>query len=52
MSFTLGYINLDLIIGAIGATILFHIVDARTSYNLLLGIPWVHKQNFVPSTYQ
>ncbi|XP_024200623.1 uncharacterized protein LOC112203960 [Rosa chinensis] len=29
---------------------LFHMIDAKTSYNLLLGRPWVHKNGVVPST--
>nr|XP_009791875.1 PREDICTED: uncharacterized protein LOC104239038 [Nicotiana sylvestris] len=28
-----------------------HVIDAKTSYNLLLGIPWIHENKVVPSTY-
>lgn len=33
------YINLDLIVGATLAATRFHVIDACTSYNLLLGRP-------------
>jgi hypothetical protein len=28
----------------------FHVIDATTSYNALLGCPWLHKNKIVPST--
>ncbi|CAN6465326.1 unnamed protein product [Victoria cruziana] len=28
----------------------FHIIDVDTSYNMLLGRPWIHSQNAVAST--
>ncbi|KAG9447596.1 hypothetical protein H6P81_013724 [Aristolochia fimbriata] len=31
--------------------ILFHVIDARTSYNILLGRPWLHNNKVVPSTF-
>ncbi|KAL0291158.1 UNVERIFIED_CONTAM: hypothetical protein Scaly_2647600 [Sesamum calycinum] len=30
---------------------LFHIIDAKTSYNMLLGRPWLHENAVVPSTW-
>ncbi|KAL0294847.1 UNVERIFIED_CONTAM: hypothetical protein Sradi_6864900 [Sesamum radiatum] len=36
--------------GELKASTLFHIIDARTSYNLLLGRPWLHENGVVPST--
>ncbi|GAA0143851.1 hypothetical protein LIER_04437 [Lithospermum erythrorhizon] len=28
----------------------FHVIDAKTTYNMLLGRPWIHSNNIVPST--
>ncbi|KAL0433534.1 UNVERIFIED_CONTAM: hypothetical protein Slati_2687700 [Sesamum latifolium] len=42
--------RLDLTVGELKASMLFHIIDARTSYNLLLGRSWVHENGVVPST--
>ncbi|KAL0461133.1 UNVERIFIED_CONTAM: hypothetical protein Slati_0000900 [Sesamum latifolium] len=36
--------------GELKASTLFHIIDARTSYNLLLGRPWLHENGVVSST--
>ncbi|KAL0420666.1 UNVERIFIED_CONTAM: hypothetical protein Slati_3089500 [Sesamum latifolium] len=41
---------LDLTVGELKASTLFHVIDARTSYNLLLGRPWLHENGVVPST--
>ncbi|KAK4403238.1 hypothetical protein Sango_1064500 [Sesamum angolense] len=30
---------------------LFHIIDPKTSYNMLLGRPWLHENIVVPSTW-
>ncbi|KAL0333046.1 UNVERIFIED_CONTAM: Transposon Tf2-11 polyprotein [Sesamum calycinum] len=30
---------------------LFHVIDAKTSYNMLLGRPWLHENVVVPSTW-
>ncbi|PIN26509.1 hypothetical protein CDL12_00732 [Handroanthus impetiginosus] len=45
-----GMIRLDLTIGELKADTLFHVIDARTSYHLLLGRPWLHENGVVPST--
>ena len=29
---------------------LVHVIDARTTYNILLGRPWIHENMVVPST--
>ncbi|PIN00867.1 hypothetical protein CDL12_26634 [Handroanthus impetiginosus] len=47
---TIRMIRLDLTIGELIADILFHVIDARTSYHLLLGRPWLHENGVVPST--
>ncbi|KAL0454264.1 UNVERIFIED_CONTAM: hypothetical protein Slati_0765600 [Sesamum latifolium] len=33
------------------STSLFHVIDAKTSYNMLLGRPWLHENGVVPSTW-
>ena len=30
---------------------LFHVIDAKTTYKLLIGRPWLHEYSVVPSTY-
>ncbi|KAL0439076.1 UNVERIFIED_CONTAM: hypothetical protein Slati_2390600 [Sesamum latifolium] len=42
--------RLDLTVGELKASTLFHVIDARISYNLLLGRSWLHKNGVVPST--
>lgn len=39
------------VVGPIPTSTLFHIIDARTSYQLLFGRLWIHKHCIVPSTY-
>ncbi|OVA03740.1 hypothetical protein BVC80_1199g22 [Macleaya cordata] len=48
---TMGQVNLDVKIGPIHASTTFHIIDADTSYHVLLGRPWLHKHKVIPSTY-
>ncbi|KAL0346400.1 UNVERIFIED_CONTAM: hypothetical protein Scaly_1656000 [Sesamum calycinum] len=33
------------------STTLFHVIDAKTSYNILLSRPWLHENDVVPSTW-
>ncbi|KAM1206144.1 hypothetical protein FF1_006824 [Malus domestica] len=37
-------------IGELKSSVMFHVIDARTSYGLLLGRPWIHANGVVPST--
>ena len=30
---------------------LFHVIDAETTYKLLIGRPWLHECGVMPSTY-
>ena len=30
---------------------LFHVIDAKTTYNMLLGRPWIHQNGVVSSTF-
>ncbi|KAG9458562.1 hypothetical protein H6P81_003070 [Aristolochia fimbriata] len=46
----LGTIKLELLIGDMTSHVLFHVIDASTSYNVLLGRPWLHNNKVVPST--
>ena len=43
-------IHLELIIGELTSNVLFHVIDARTTYNMLLGRPWIHGNKIVLST--
>ena len=46
----IGMIRLDVTIDELKARLLFHVIDSKTSYNLLLGRPWIHGNGVVPST--
>ncbi|XP_012837904.1 PREDICTED: uncharacterized protein LOC105958447 [Erythranthe guttata] len=46
----IGMVRLDLTIEELAASTLFHVIDERTSYHLLLGWPWLHENGIVPST--
>ena len=43
-------IRLELVTGELSSNTLFHVIDAKTSYNVLLGQPWLHKNGVIPST--
>ncbi|XP_075106905.1 uncharacterized protein LOC142179912 [Nicotiana tabacum] len=47
---TIGEINLILTIGPVDFEVTFQILDMDTSYNFLLGRPWIHVARVVPST--
>ncbi|XP_060210244.1 uncharacterized protein LOC132637118 [Lycium barbarum] len=47
---TIGEIDLTLKIGPVDFGITFQVIDMDTSYNLLLGRPWIHAARAVPST--
>ena len=47
---SIGKIRVELFIGDVKSNILFHVIDAKTSYNLLLGRPWVHDNRVLQST--
>ncbi|KAM1786196.1 hypothetical protein ACFX12_039014 [Malus domestica] len=46
----MGSIALQMEIGELYSDALFHVIDADTSYNILLGRPWLHTYGVVPST--
>ncbi|XP_070019699.1 uncharacterized protein [Nicotiana sylvestris] len=45
-----GEINLTMTIRLVDFEIVFQVVDMETSYNFLLGRPWIHTARVVPST--
>ena len=47
---TIGEIKLNMTIGAVAFMIVFQVMDMETSYNFLLGRPWIHMARAVPST--
>ena len=44
-------IGFHIIIGEMESSALFHVIDAKTTYKLLIGRPWLHEYGVVPSTY-
>ena len=49
--YTKGHIQLVLKVGPIVALTWFHVVDSVVPYHILLGRPWLHKHQLIPSTY-
>ena len=43
-------IHLELIIGELTTNVLFHVIDAKTTYNMLLRRLWIHGNEIVSST--
>nr|XP_009605661.1 uncharacterized protein LOC104100186 [Nicotiana tomentosiformis] len=48
--YTIGEIELTMTIGPVDFNIVFQVLDMETSYNFLLGRPWIHMARVVPST--
>src|SRR3954469_17922141 len=46
----MGKIKLRCQIGDLMTEVTVYVIDADTSYNLLLGRPWIHKNHIMPST--
>ncbi|KAL0368018.1 UNVERIFIED_CONTAM: hypothetical protein Scaly_1020700 [Sesamum calycinum] len=46
-----GIIRVQLTMEDMVSSALFHVIDAKTSYNMLLGRPWLHENAVVPSTW-
>ncbi|KAL0295619.1 UNVERIFIED_CONTAM: hypothetical protein Sangu_3192200 [Sesamum angustifolium] len=46
-----GNIRMQLTMKDMVSSALFHVIDAKTSYNMLLGRPWLHENAVVPSTW-
>ncbi|KAL0456038.1 UNVERIFIED_CONTAM: hypothetical protein Slati_0943000 [Sesamum latifolium] len=47
----IGVIRIELLMDDMVSTALFHVIDGKTSYNMLLGRPWLHENSVVPSTW-
>ena len=47
----IGKIRLHMLIGEVESSALFHVIDAKTTYKLLIVRPWLHDYGVVPSTY-
>ncbi|KAH0657785.1 hypothetical protein KY289_026533 [Solanum tuberosum] len=47
----IGAVKIDLTIEELQSSVWLHVIDAKTSYNILLGRPWVHENKVIPSTY-
>ncbi|KAL0286808.1 UNVERIFIED_CONTAM: hypothetical protein Sangu_2720500 [Sesamum angustifolium] len=46
-----GIIRMQLTMEGMVSSALFYVIDAKTSYNILLGHPWLHENAVVPSTW-
>ena len=46
----MGKIKLRCQIGDLKSEVTVYVIDADTSYNLLLGRPWIHRNHIMPST--
>ncbi|KAL0419156.1 UNVERIFIED_CONTAM: hypothetical protein Sradi_1329100 [Sesamum radiatum] len=46
-----GIIRMQLTMEDMVSSALFHVIDAKTSYNMLLGRPWLHENAIVTSTW-
>ena len=46
----MGKIKLKCQIGNLRSEVRCYVIDADTSYNLLLGRPWIHRNSIVPFT--
>ena len=51
MESTEGYVQLALRVEPIVALTRFHVINAKVSYHVLLGRPWLHKHRLIPSTF-
>ena len=47
----IGKIRLQMLIGEMESSALFHVIDAKTTDKLLIGRPWLHEYGVVLSTY-
>ena len=46
----MGMVRVQMTIGELKSSTIFHVIDTRSSYNLLLGRPWIHENVVVSST--
>jgi len=48
---SVGTIHLPIMVGPVMRQTLFHVIDLDLTYNILLGRPWIHAIQYVPSTF-
>ncbi|KAH0707302.1 hypothetical protein KY290_010337 [Solanum tuberosum] len=48
---SIGSIKLEIHMEDLQSSTWMHVIDAKTSYNILLGRPWVHENRIVSSSY-
>ncbi|KAH0656188.1 hypothetical protein KY285_031070 [Solanum tuberosum] len=48
---SIGSIKLEIHMEDLQSSAWMHVIDAKTSYNILLGRPWVHENRIVSSSY-
>jgi len=46
----IGLIRLELTMGDLSTSSIFHVINSKTSYKLLLRCPWLHEHKIVAST--
>ncbi|KAA0055891.1 uncharacterized protein E6C27_scaffold438G00090 [Cucumis melo var. makuwa] len=46
----IGTVRLEIVIGDLKVSTIFHVIDSRTTYKMLLGRPWIHENGIVTST--
>ena len=47
----LGKVKLELFIDEMESNALFHVINAKTTYNMLLERPWIHQNGVISSTF-
>ncbi|XP_015064486.1 uncharacterized protein LOC107009658 [Solanum pennellii] len=48
---SIGFVKLEIHMGDLRSSAWMHVIDAKTSYNILLGRPWVHENRIVSFSY-
>ena len=48
---SIGYVNVAVHMGNLNSHARFHVINARTSYQLLIGRVWMHAHGMIPSTF-
>ncbi|KAH0725018.1 hypothetical protein KY284_000883 [Solanum tuberosum] len=48
---SIGFIKLEIHLEDLRSSAWIHVIDAKTSYNILLGRPWVHENRIVSCSY-
>ena len=46
----IGMIRLEFVTSELSSNMLFHVIDVKTSYKVLLEQPWLHENGVIPST--